>query len=303
MIKMPKQRLVLLIGIVGIVFTLIMLTVYVDQKNKEAMKKAQQASKQLLANSAPVLMARRDIPSGATITSDSVDVAIIPNQFIQPKAATTMDRIDGMRTVAPIAKGEQITLSKLVFLQQQQQRGGGLAEATPIGKRAITITVDNMASLAGMAKPGDYVDVIATLPIPMQGADGKVTAQTGIIPLFQNVLVLAVGQDLGAQAAPEGGRYQQKEVKKESSPLITLALAPQEASLIAFVQEQGKIRLVARSPADSQIQPFKPVGWDTLLQYVMPKEPVVQAEPKKEEPKDYVEIYRGLNKEKVILTK
>ncbi len=303
MIKMPKQRLVLLIGIVGIVFTLIMLTVYVDQKNKEAMKKAQQASKQLLANSAPVLMARRDIPSGATITSDSVDVAIIPNQFIQPKAATTMDRIDGMRTVAPIAKGEQITLSKLVFLQQQQQRGGGLAEATPIGKRAITITVDNMASLAGMAKPGDYVDVIATLPIPMQGADGKVTAQTGIIPLFQNVLVLAVGQDLGAQAAPEGGRYQQKEVKKESSPLITLALAPQEASLIAFVQEQGKIRLVARSPADSQIQPFQPVGWDTLLQYVMPKEPVVQAEPKKEEPKDYVEIYRGLNKEKVILTK
>ena len=303
MIKMPKQRLVLLIGIVGIVFTLIMLTVYVDQKNKEAMKKAQQASKQILANSSPVLMARRDIPPGATITPDSVDVAIIPNQFIQPKAATAMDRIDGMRTVAPIAKGEQITLSKLIFPQQQQQHGGGLAEATPVGKRAITITVDNMASLAGMVKPGDYVDVIATLPIPMQGADGKVTAQTGIIPLFQNVLVLAVGQDLGAQAAPEGGRYQQKEVKKESSPLITLALAPQEASLIAFVQEQGKIRLVARSPADSQIQPFQPVGWDTLLQYVMPKEPVVQEQPKKEEPKDYVEIYRGLNKEKVLLTK
>jgi len=159
--------------------------------------------------------------------------------------------------------------------------------------------VDNIASLAGMLKPGDYVDVIAALPLPVQGPNGAVSSQPAVIPLFQNILILAVGQDLGSQVKGES-RYK-KEEAKEASPLITLALTPQESNLIAFVQEQGKVRLVARSPADSQVQPFQPVGWDALMQYIMPQLGEQKVEVK--EPDDVVEIYRGLNKEVVILPK
>jgi Flp pilus assembly protein CpaB len=118
-------------------------------------------------------------------------------------------------------------------------------------------------------------------------------------------LVLAVGQETAGLPIEQGGRYK-KEEKKEVSPLITLALSPQEANLIAFVQEQGKIRLLLRSPSDSQIGQLGLTSWDTLFQYVMPQE-IAKPEPKAKEeaPSDvvFVEIYRGLNKEKVPLPK
>jgi pilus assembly protein CpaB len=200
-----------------------------------------------------------------------------------------------MITIAPVSKGEQITLSKLSYTRQ----AGGLAEATPVGKRAITVSVDNLSSLAGMIKPGDYVDVIAMIPVPATGTDGKPTTQTAVLPLFQNVLVLAVGQEIGQVISAES-RYKQAE-RSEPSPLITLALSPQEANLIAFVQEQSKIRLVLRSPADSKIEPVQITSWDTLFQYVMPKDISKTELPKEEGP--FVEIYRGLNKERIILSK
>ena len=151
-----------------------------------------------------------------------------------------------------------------------------------------------------MLRPGDYVDVLAMIPIPMQTADGKQAAQLVVAPLFQNVLVLAVGRETGT-VAKSADRYGAEE-KKESSPLITIALGPKEANLIAYVQEQSKIRLVLRSPADSKIESMMPTTLDSLLQYILPPPPQ-KAEPVKEPAKEYVEIYRGLNKEMIELSK
>ncbi len=230
---------------------------------------------------------------------------IVINKYVQPQAVTSSDRIAGMVTIAPISKNEQITLSKLSFAKQ----AGGLAEVTPVGKRAITISIDNIAALAGMIKAGDYVDVIAMLPESAQTSEGKQVTQLTIIPLFQNVLVLAIGQETSALPR-ERTRNRETEAsaeKKESSPLITIALEPQEANLITFVQEQGKIRLTMRSPADSKVEQTHPANWETLLQYLASKSPAAkekEAQAKElPQPVGYVEIYRGLNKEKVPLYK
>lgn len=299
---MQKQKIIILaIGIVLAIIAVFMITVYLDQQRRLMQEKAKMAVAQTLANQTSVLVAKQDIPRGALIDADMLTAAIVPNQYLQPQVVTSSDRIAGMVTVASIAKGEQITLSKLA--QAKQQAGGGLAEITPIGKRAITISVDNIASLVGMIRPGDYVDVIAMVPVPVQTADGKQATQVAAMPLFQNVLVLAIGQDTGGMPREGGSRYK-KEETKEVSPLITLALGPQEANLIAFVQEQGKFRLVLRSPADSQIQPVQPASWDTLFQYIMPKDASTKPEVAKEQPAtNYIEIYRGLSKERVPISK
>jgi Flp pilus assembly protein CpaB len=132
----------------------------------------------------------------------------------------------------------------------------------------------------------------------MQTAEGRQSAQIVVLPLFQNILVLAIGQETGAPALAADSRYKQVE-KKESSPLITLALSPQEANLIAFVQEQGKIRLILRSPADSKTEPTQITNWDALFQYLMPPQENIE----KEETGETIEIYRGLSKEKMRITK
>jgi len=224
------------------------------------------------------------------------DTSIVPNKFVQPQAVTSLDRISGMVTVAPISKGEQISLSKLQT--DRRSRSTDLAGVTPSGKRAITIVADSIASLSGMVRPGDYVDVLAIIPIPMQGQDGRVTAQTSVIPLFQNVLVLAVGQNTGGVAA-SSGRYSDSASSTTGNILITLALGPQEANLIAFVQEQGKMRLVMRSPADAKVEPMTPASWDSFFNYVMPKQetaPMVDTN-------EYIEVVRGLSKERIPLSK
>jgi Flp pilus assembly protein CpaB len=176
-----------------------------------------------------------------------------------------------------------------------------------------------------MIKPGDYVDVIAILPptaIPI--AEGRDIVQKATVPLFQNVLVLAVGGQLSASPAEEeaGGRWswampprekeQPQQRKQEVLPLVTLALPPQEASLLSFISEQGKVRLVMRSQADATVQPLPPANWETFFAYVnsklppQPKQDTTENEPEEapviiKEPRK-IEIYRGLNKEYITLS-
>jgi len=297
---MQKQKISLIIGIILALIAVAMTKVYIDQQRIAVQEKAKKTLAQIQASQVAVLVAKNDIPKGASISPDMLETAVVISQYRQSDAASSLDRVAGMVTAVPIPKGDQITLNKLT--SPKQMGAGALAEVTPVGKRAITISVDNMASLAGMLKPGDYVDVVASVPVPVQTAEGKQASQVAVMPLFQNVLVLAVGQDTGSVSA--GGSRYKKEEKKEMSPLITLALNPQEANLMAFVQEQGKVSLTLRSPADSQIQPVQPASWEALFQYIMPQQ-FAQDRNKKEVPVDtgpYVEIYRGLNKDKIPLT-
>jgi pilus assembly protein CpaB len=293
---MSKQKMFLIGGIVFGILAVFMLNSYIQQQRQTV---EEEAKREVRGNQTAVLVAKQDLSKGMAIDANMLSSEIVPNQYLQPQAVTSLDRIDGMITVAQISKGEQITLNKLAYARQQEN----LASAIPIGKRAITVNVDNISSLLGMIKPGDHVDVISLVPVPAQTPEGKQVTQVGVIPLFQNVLVLAVGQDTGA---PGEGKSK-KEEKKEASPLITLALNPQEANIIAFVQEQGKIRLSLRSPGDSQIQPIQPASWDTVMQYAMPNmvRQEMPQEIKKTEPQaeGYVEVYRGLNKESVPIYK
>jgi len=304
-----KQKLILISGIVLGVVAILMTKMYLDQQKQEAQAQAKKSLAKIQANQTVVLVAKQDISSGSVIESNMIDSSIVPNQFIQPQAVTSIDRVLGMITLAPISKGEQITLSKLSKARRESS-SGGLAGNTPAGKRAISISVDSIASVSGMVRPGDYVDVIATLQVPVQGADGQVSSQIAVVPLFQNVLVLAVGQNTGFSGAGATGRYTDKDSSSGGGGgLITLALAPQEANLIAFVQEQGKMRLTLRSPADANVEPVVPASWDTLFQYIMPQQkPVEKIEDKKQAPEivdttEYVEVLRGMNKEKVALPK
>lgn len=308
---MQKQRLFLLIlGAVLALAAVVMVKVYLERERQQISKDITKQTYELSQkNRVTVLVAKKDIPRGSNIDSTSVKEELVPPDFIQPQAVSSLTRTEGMITVVPIAQGEQITLTKLAFPREM----GGLAELTPAGKRAITIPVDNIASLAGLIKPGNYVDAIAMIPVPVETSEGqKPATQLASIPLFQNVLVLAVGQDTGSFEKGESGRYK-REIqggKGGDSSLITLALSPEEANLIAFVQEQGRIRLTLRSPTDALVQQVNPATWETLFRHVMPHmfkdEPAPQEENIQQEPVapyGYVEIYRGTSKEKVPISK
>ncbi|MFH0791224.1 MAG: Flp pilus assembly protein CpaB [Candidatus Omnitrophota bacterium] len=304
---MQKQRILFIVGIVLAFLVALLVKVALDQQRQAAreeydskIKQIKQAEQGQQEELLPVLFAKKDIPRGAVIDPNNLEKKGVPQQFIEPQAVSSYDRIAGMVTVITIPKDAQITLTKLMYPKQ----AGGLADVTPFGKRAVTISVENSAALlAGMIRPRNCVDVIGIIPVPMQTADGKQVNQLALIPLFQNVLVLAVGQETSTEPAAESRA--KKEETRESSPLITLALSPQEANLISFVQEQGKIRLVMRSPTDAQpsaVQTITAGNLATFFQAVLPPD-ITGIEPPPSPNEDFVEIYRGLNREKVSLSK
>ncbi len=301
-----RKKLPLIIGLVLAIIAGVMIKLYVDQQQQSVVAEAKRKIEKMQASQTAVLVAKKDVLQGTVLEKDMLDVTIVPNQFVQPQAATSLDRVTGMMTMTPLSKGEQITLNKLVLSRDTSSGGGSLAMATPIGKRAITVSIDNISAVGGMLRPGDYVDVSAVLNVPVQTAPGKTSTQAAVVPLFQNVLLLAVGQET-ASVKTSDSRYK-KEEKREPSPAITLALSPQEANILAFVQEQGKLRLSLRSPSDAKVEAVQPASWDSLFQFMMPPRDVLDEQKRKEqkpaeEPGEFIEIYRGLNKDKLPISK
>ncbi len=286
---------------------------YLRRESQEVKKRAMQEVAQQREMQTNVVVAKEDIPRGAIVNEAMLENFLVRKDYLQPKAVLSPERIIGMSTLVPISKGEQMTLNKLMSAAEKKIVTS-LATATPIGKRAITISLDNVAALQGMLRPGDYVDILATLPLPTQDPQGKIIAQPVVAPIFQNVLVLAVGARMGdkEQEAPPAAsreRYDSMGGSDQGKPPertpITIALTSQEASFLQFVQEQGRVRLSLRSPADSRIEPVQVANWESLLSLLVPehlRKKVEEAAPAPEmapRPKREIEIYRGLKKESI----
>ena len=278
--------------------------------SQERVRLANQAKQNLAAfqeNTVDIVLAKADIPSGKLISENMLYTQRVDKNSLPAEAATSVARVVDRISTVPIKEKHIIPVDKLVWPTTKETT---LAAKTPIGKRAMTISVDNISSLLGMIKPGDYVDVIGVIPLPVE-VEGKQAAEPATVPLFQNVLILSVGTELGAASEKEStSRRKASEFtpKESAAPLITLSLSPEEANILAFVKEQGKIQLILRSPGDAQTRPVQPTSWATVLKYLFPQidlEAMEKGSGKKEEVKKdipQVEIVRGFKKEVIPLS-
>ena len=108
---MQRQRIILIAGIILGLLAVFMINAYIEQQKRAVQEKAKMSLARAQENQVAVLMANQDIPRGAVIASEMLETKIIPGQFVQPQVVTSLDRISGMITIAPISKGEQITLT------------------------------------------------------------------------------------------------------------------------------------------------------------------------------------------------
>jgi pilus assembly protein CpaB len=297
-----QKRLPLIIAIACGVWAILLLNSYIKRRESEIWEKiklvqkqqAQPARQQVQMGIA--LVAAKDIQPQVPITPADLLIKEIPAEYIQPGVVSSLDDVIGQIASAPIAAGEQILKTKLL---PPGKIGKSLSEITPSGKRAVNVAADNMASIANLVRPGDRVDVLALIALPdtVAAQAGTKSSTPRLIPLFQAVEVLAVGGEFVASPAEAAAKAKGEQAKAPSvaSGTVTLALDPQEAVLLSFVQEHGKVKLDLRSSEDTKQETVKAADWDTLIQYLYPAE--AGAEGKRQ----VVEVYRGLNKELVPL--
>jgi pilus assembly protein CpaB len=149
-----------------------------------------------------VYTAKQDIPIGAIIKADMLDIQPWPKHLklddmveANPNESSTLVR---MVARTPFSKGEPIMLNRLA----NEKDPSFLAASLPKGMRVVTIAVDPVSGVGGFVFPGDRVDVLITHDIVLSRHEEVKPDGTKTDPkkdpvtevLLSNLRVMAVNQ-------------------------------------------------------------------------------------------------------------
>jgi pilus assembly protein CpaB len=132
--------------------------------------------------------------------------------------------------------------------------GLGLAPTIPVGMRAVTVRVNDVAGAAGFVLPGLRVDVLVTGRPPA----GDSTMTTTVL---QNVLVLSAGQAVQSDARGT----------PVSVSTVTLLVTPTDAETLTLANGEGRLQLILRNSSDEGVE--KPPGRYVAELYGTPRKP------------------------------
>lgn len=218
-----------IIAVLSAIVTAIAVYVYLASLNKP-----------VVIPHAEVVVAVSEIQEGQKITDAMVVEKSVPSEAAVPNAAVAAGDIVGQISSAKVEPGEQILTTKCF------KAGGAnsaLAFALEKGMRAFTVPVDAVSGVAGLIEPKDSVDVLLIIGLP----EGSLTPQDAQVMtvhseiLLQNIKVLAVDRNMTPDSKPG----------QDNPATITLAVTPEQAVQLNLAASEGKIRLVLRSPQDT----------------------------------------------------
>lgn len=188
------------------------------------------------ARTVRVVVPKEDLPKGAVISAEKVAVREVPAEWAHSNAVSPdqFDSVEAQSLAYPVAKGEMLLWS----LFEGQRRPSFSSRLAP-GRRAITVPVDEINSISGMVEPGDRIDLIVSAR-----RDQRVV----MVPLLQNMVVLATG----TRAGPE---INEKEGRSRAFTTITLDATPEDAQRVLAAREVGKVAALLRAPGDDARSP------------------------------------------------
>ena len=229
---MNRKRL-LLIGLVSLV-----LAGFVTLVAYSKLRPAGMSGQRTLT---PVVVADSDLALGARITAADLRLADYPVADLPDGTFRGMAEVVGRGVIVPIRRNELVLGNKLAAAKG----GAGLPSLIPSGKRALSVQVNEVISVAGFVAPGTHVDVLLTGRPSTAGAQDAMTTT-----VLENVEVLTAGQEMQQNA--DGGKAQKVTV-------ITLLVTPEEAQKLTLASSEGHIQLALRNPLDSDHGALKAV--------------------------------------------
>lgn len=180
------------------------------------------------APSVTVVMTRRPIAAGQVISAADLQATPWSSNQAPRDALTRIDDVVGRVARQHLPADDLVLEPKLAALDAR----AGLSATIAMGKRAISVRVNDVVGVAGFALPGSYVDVL----VSARDAAGQSFSRI----VLERVKVLAAAQD--TQADP--GR-------PKVVNAVTLELAPAEAETLDLARAIGNLSLVLRNESDT----------------------------------------------------
>jgi pilus assembly protein CpaB len=182
-----------------------------------------------------VLMALKTVEPGSVLKDEDIGERYIPQAYVESRAIRTSDRarVANLRTAAPLQAQQSIMWTDIVG---QNGGAGSLSALVQDGMRAVTIKTESRAQ--SLVRPGDRVDVVATMTQPGSNNDTR----SGVV-LLQNVLVL--GRSVDSTPIQAQGQ--------EGSDVV-LSVTLQQAQILAVAGDKAKLSVALRAPDDVKRQ-------------------------------------------------
>lgn len=200
-----------------------------------------------------VVAAARDLPRGHTLADRDLTVVSLRAEGLPDTYFSNSTSLAGRVLLTPAAAREPLSEGRLA---PEDAQAGGVAALVAAGKRAIAVKGNKVLGLSGFIRPGNRVDVVAT--IEDDQLPGKVMTRT----VLANVLVLAAGAETGTEPGEDG--------RPASVDVYTLELSPEEGEKLSLAATRGTLNFALRNPADNAPAPTPGAGVAATLGLARP---------------------------------
>jgi pilus assembly protein CpaB len=207
----------------------------------------------------PTVVTIVDIPLGTIVTQEMLTTRTLATNLREGGVFGDVSQAVGKTTRTALVAGGQVHASDF------QNRAVPLA--VPVGRRAMTIAVNELTGVGNLLDVGDTVDLIISLrgdafPVVQVLSDGSVTVVSGINPLsiklpllLQDVQIIGVINPpppaAPATAQGQAPASQAPAFTEPQNKLLVLAVTPAQAEVLLFARTTGVLDAILRSPLDA----------------------------------------------------
>ena len=240
-----KQRIVLIAAVVAGLIAAVLTRFYLSAKDAEIDEIKARFNARF--GDMEVLCYAENVPSGAVVQKGMLGTKVVPKAGLRGQALTleNLGDVIGRKLLFPHNTGDVMFWSDI---EGGNPRVEGLAAVVKKGMRAVSINCSGAASVSGMVRPNDHVDVIGTFDLSESPAGAARAKSLVTCTLLQNVLVLATGKETAKTQQPAygaGGGFS----------TVTLEVTPREAEMLAFAEQiKGRLVLTLRNRNDTSTE-------------------------------------------------
>lgn len=281
------RRFITVLG-VSLVFALVVSSVFYQMTARSSSPSKKVESTDLK----DVVVTARPLGVGVMVKPADIKVVKMPASAFPKGGFSKVEDVLDRPVISNILLEEPILEGRLAA----KGSGLGLAPTIPVGMRAVTVRVNDVASVSGFVLPGMRVDVLVTGRPP--SADGDMTST-----VLQNMLVLSAGTTITPDA--RGQAIQ--------APTVTLLATPQQSETLTLAGNEGRLQLVLRNSSDQNVEattgryinelygaPRKVAAAPAAAPHPAPRPIVIAAAPKPPPPPppalDQIVVIRGTTK-------
>ncbi len=227
-------------------FAVFLIYSYSQEKKKELDKS--------LGAKKTIVRAKEDIQEMTTVYDTMLETVEVPANYVYPDTVSVPEEIVGHVAAIPLKKG-QVIMKNMLFTPGPDT---GISLQVAPNKRAVTIPVDEIRGVAKLIRPGDRVDIVATIDV---GKGTNMRREATI--LMQDVPILATGVSVVnniprlMELDASGKNVTQTSLTGDTRySTVTIEASPKEAQDLIFLlsTSPGNLFFTLRNPNDRMNQ-------------------------------------------------